>query len=110
MSLRDEPGAECIDEGALAHPGHAGDPDAPRPSGCRHELVEQSGRLRLVLRLAGLDQGDGSAQRSTVSVPDALGEVVDAGGAHGTSSSRKSSRAAVVMTVPGPKMATAPAS
>jgi hypothetical protein len=123
MAGRQQLHAELVDEGALAHAGHAGDADPAGAAGLGQHAREQLLRQHAVGGVAALDQGHGLREHGAVRRPDAALVGVDrqagAAPAHAgvgslpgstCSSWSSSATAASAMTVPGPKIAAAPAS
>lgn len=106
--------AELVDEGRLADTGNAGDADAPRAARVRKQLDQQLLRLRPVVLPVGLDERDRPRQQAAVAREDTLasaptsilrGKVQDSWAV----SCPMRSIAASAITVPGPKIAAAPA-
>ena len=115
MPMRDEAHPHRVDERALADAGDAGHADAPRCPGRGQEAREQRLRDGCVVVVAALDERDRLRQSGAVAAPYAALVRVEREprtlAAHDRDSNRSSrSSAASAITVPGPKIATAPAS
>ena len=111
VAARRQLAAEGVDERRLPGPRHAGDADAVGAAGTAQQTGQQLlGRL-LVVRPGRLDQRDRPSERRPVGRQDAGLVVVEstAGSAQPARSSSSSSTAASAMTVPGGKIADAPA-
>ncbi len=110
----DQVHAERVDERALPHARHAADAHPQRPSRVGEQPGEHLLRERLVLGVLALDERDGAGEHGALLGPHALDVGVDRQGLQASpsmaSSLSSSSPAALEMTVPGPKIAAAPAS
>ena len=59
MALADQVQAQCLDEGALAHAGHAADAQSESAAGVRQKPGQQRIGLLAVVGAGGLQQRDG---------------------------------------------------
>ncbi|SKU93529.1 Uncharacterised protein [Mycobacteroides abscessus subsp. abscessus] len=114
MPLFDEIHPECLDGGRLPHPGHPGNPHAQCVSPVGREFEQQLLCLRPVILSGRLHQGDGPGQTGAVSRPDQCCQIVRCRHQVRSYPSRSASLcnrpiAASEITVPGGKMAAAPA-
>src|SRR5699024_10359508 len=119
VSCLGEFGAQLVDEGRLTDAGHPGDTDPVRTTGPRQQLHEQFLCLAPMVRTAGFQERDGLRHRATIPGADTFDVLCDVDRSHYWTLLFQPSRprscssnptAASEMTVPGPKIAAAPAS
>ena len=114
--------AERVDEGALAHAGHARDADAPRLARVRQHRVEQPRRQFAIRRQVAFDQRDGAGERPcgprpgrrlcSCSSGSRLRWALDADARRRSRTQHRvagSSARTIGITVPGPKTSVTPA-
>src|SRR4051794_3534680 len=113
MPVRGEVDAELVDERRLADAGDAGDADASRVTGMGQQLDEQLLGLFAMVGPPRLDERDRPRDRSPVPVADTRSQLPRVERGHQTASCSRSlrsiSNADSAITVPGGKMAAAPA-
>ena len=103
-------GTDRIDEGRLARTGHTADADAMGAPGGREQAGEQLLGELLVVRPGRFDEGDRSSERRSVGSLYSIDVGVEIDCRANCVSWSSSDAAASVTTVPGGKMAVAPAS
>jgi hypothetical protein len=69
--------AQLVDEGRLAHPGHAADPHPPGAAGVRQQLDQQLLRPLAVVAAVGLDERDRPRHGPSVPGQHPLGQRGD---------------------------------